>query len=82
MTERNPIDELDYLSGTVLAHEEVIKLLSRIIIEAKAVEPVIFDSFLAEILVRPYASIKSENSELSDGYNAAVNKISEAVRGI
>ena len=75
-SERNLIEEVDYLSGCVFAHDVISLHISKILIAAGAIESFDLETILFEA--------EMENSrlpeEIQEGYCATLQKLRESLQ--
>ena len=72
-SERNLIEEVDYLSGCVFAHDVISLHLSKILIAAGAIESVNLET----ILLEAETATTRLPLELQEGYSATFEKLRE-----
>ena len=75
-TERNFIEEVDYLSGCVFAHDVISLHLAKILIASGAIESSDLETILFE------AEMESDRlpEETQEGYRATLHKLQEELQ--
>ena len=72
-SERNLIEEVDYLSGCVIAHDFISLHLAKILVAAGAIES--FD--LEGIMFEAEMATSRLSPEIQEGYSATLQKLRE-----